>query len=235
MKTTQQVLSQLQSGANRLEFFNKPGLVVLTTSPAFANKWLMKRLHRFKEDNPSLEPWIYTTYDQFELEHAEVDLAVWHGSGDWAGVEVTKLFDDLVVPLYAPKLLEQGQKIESPEQLGEYPLIHVEQVERQEDWYAWFSMMGCPEVATVKGYNFNDTSLAIDFALEGHGLVLASKVLAQPYIDSGQLVQPFEEGLYTSMGYYLVHHPEKRQSEHIEKMRLWLLQQAGLTDPSDSE
>lgn len=231
LKTTQQVLKQLQSGSNRLEFFNKPGLVVLTTSPAFASKWLMKKLHRLKEENNDLEPWIYTTYQELELEHAEVDLAVWHGNGEWSGVEVIKLFDDIVTPLYAPSLLQGKDPITEVAQLQDYPLIHVEQVERLEDWHQWFGMMGEPQLARVSGYNFNDTSMALDFALEGHGVVLASKFMAQQHLDNGELRQPFDEGLHTSLGYYLVYHPSKRASGNVERMRQWLLKEAGIEGP----
>ena len=233
LQTTQLVLRQLQSGSNRLEFFNKPGLVVLTTPPTFASKWLMKKLHRLKDENKELDPWIYTTYDELELEHAEVDLAVWHGNGDWPGVEVVKLFDDVVTPLYAPGLLKEGESITDVKQLEDLPLIHVEQVERQEDWHQWFTMMGEPQLARVQGYNFNDTGMALDFALEGHGVVLATKQLAQHYLDNGQLIQPFEQELHTSLGYYLVFHPAKRNNKNVEKMRLWLLKEAGI--PNEPE
>lgn len=235
LKTTQLVLKQLQSGSNRLEFFNKPGLVVLTTSPTFASKWLMKKLHRLKQQNEELDPWIYTTYEELDLEHAEVDLAVWHGNGDWPGVEVIKLFDDIVTPLYAPSLLPKGETITDVMQLENLPLIHVEQVERQEDWHQWFGMMGEPQLAKVQGYNFNDTSMALDFALDGHGVVLASKVLAQHHIDKGELIQPFEEGLHTSLGYYLVFHPSKRSSKNVEKMLNWLLTEAGISEGSQQQ
>ncbi|MCP3673988.1 MAG: transcriptional regulator GcvA [Gammaproteobacteria bacterium] len=228
LKTTQLVLSQLQKGTIRLEFFNKPGLVVLTTSPSIANKWLMKRLPTFKNSNPDLDVWLYTKYAQEELENAEIDLAIWHGSGDWAGVETIKLFDDVVTPLYSPKLLTNNQKIEQPEDLVNFPLIHVEQVERREDWAAWFAQEGIHELTTAVGYNFNDSSLAIDCTAAGQGVVLGSVILAQDLIASGDLIRPFESQLDTEFSYYLVYRPEKIKHENIERLRQWILSEAGL-------
>jgi LysR family glycine cleavage system transcriptional activator len=228
LKTTQLVLCQLQKGTIRLDFFNKPGLVVLTTTPAIADKWLMQRLPCFKQQNPDLDAWIYTKYAQETLEHAEVDLAIWYGTGDWPGVEVIKLFDDVVTPLYSPSLLSKGQRIEKPEDLASFPLIHVEQVERREDWGDWFAQQGVHELTTVAGYNFNDSSLALNCAAMGQGVVLGSVTLAQGMISTGQLIRPFESQLDTEYSYYLVYQAEKTQHQNIDRFRRWLLSEAGI-------
>lgn len=225
LKTTQAVLGSLQKGAIRLEFFTKPGLVVLDTSPAFASKWLMKRLPDFKKLNPNIDAWIYTKYSQESLEHAEVDLAIWLGTGDWPGVDCIKLFEDEVTPLYSPNMLSAGQHIESPEDLAQFPLIHVEQMERREDWYAWYKEAGVEDAECVEGYNFNDSSLALDCALYGQGVVLGSAFLAKDLIDSGQLIRPFETSLPTELNYYLVYKSEKMESEHVECMASWIMAQ----------
>ena len=223
LKTTQRVLSQLQTGTLRLEFFTKPGLVVLDTSPAFASKWLMKRLPEFRQLHPEIDAWIYTKYSQEPLEHAEVDLAVWLGSGDWPGVECIKLFDDEVTPLYAPSLLEPGQTIETPADLCQFPLIHVEQMERREDWQSWYGEVGIEDAECVAGYNFNDSSLALDYALSGQGVVLGSAFLARDLIASGQLIRPFEQSLPTELNYYLVYRADKMDNDKVKAMANWLL------------
>lgn len=225
LKTTQLVLSQLQKGAIRLEFFNKPGLVVLDTSPAFASKWLMPRLADFRAHHPEIDAWIYTKYSQESLEHAEVDVAIWLGTGDWPGVDCIKLFEDEVTPLYSPKMLAPGQSIDTPADLTQHPLIHVEQVERREDWYTWFTQVELEEAESVAGYNFNDSGLALDCALSGQGVVLGSAFLAKDLIESGQLIRPFEESLSTELNYYLVYRSDKRFDENVDAMVRWLLAQ----------
>ncbi|MEW6982023.1 transcriptional regulator GcvA [Colwelliaceae bacterium 6471] len=224
LKTTQLVLSQLQKGAVRLEFFNKES-VVLNTTPAFASKWLMRRLSEFKQKNPELDVWVYTQYAQHQLETAEVDFAIWLGTGDWPGTQCIKLFDDEVTPLYSPHMLTNGQKIETPQDLANFPLIHVEQVERREDWHAWLMQEGVSEVESVEGYNFNDASLALDCALLGQGVVLGSTLLAQDLIATGQLIRPFESSLATELNYYLVYHEDKVKADNIQCMIDWVLAQ----------
>jgi len=232
LKTTQLVLSQLQKGAIRLEFFNKVGLVVLNTTPAFASKWLMRRLPEFKQKNPEVDAWIYTQYSQHQLENAEVDFAIWLGTGDWPGTQSIKLFDDSVSPLYAPSMLSNGQTIETPQDLAKFPLIHVEQVERREDWHAWFLNEDVTEIESVAGYNFNDSSLALDCALAGQGVVLGSTLLARDLIASGQLIQPFEQSLPTELNYFLVYQEDKIRDENVQHMIDWLLAEFS-TDPNE--
>lgn len=224
LKTTQLVLSQLQKGTIRLEFFNKEA-VVINTTPAFASKWLMRRLPEFKQGNPDIDVWVYTQYSQHQLENAEVDFAIWLGTGDWPGTQCIKLFDDEVTPLYGPSMLADGQTIETPQDLANFPLIHVEQVERREDWHAWLTQEGVSEVESVVGYNFNDSSLALDCALSGQGVVLGSTLLAQDLIDSGQLIRPFEHSLATELNYYLVYQEDKVKEENIQQMIDWILAQ----------
>ena len=234
LKTTQLVLSQLQKGTIRLEFFNKAA-VVLTTTPAFASKWLMRRLPEFKQNNPEIDAWIYTKYSQEELENAEVDFAIWLGTGDWPNTQCIKLYDDEVTPLYAPGMLKEGQSIESPQDLAKYPLIHVEQVERREDWNAWLTQAGVTDIESVVGYNFNDSSLALDCALAGQGVVLGSTLLAQDLIASGQLIRPFETGLATEFNYYLVYKKDKVQEANVQLMIDWVLAQFSTPENNDKE
>lgn len=233
LKTTQLVLSQLQKGTVRLEFFNKDA-VVLTTTPAFASKWLMRRLPEFKRNNPEIDAWIYTKYSQEELENAEVDVAIWLGTGDWPNTQCIKLHSDTVTPLYSPSMLAEGETIESPEDLAKYPLIHVEQVERREDWYAWLSQEGVDNIESVIGFNFNDSSLALECALSGQGVVLGSTLLAQDLIASGQLIRPFEHSLPTEFNYYLVYKESKAKDGNVQQMIEWVLEQFSTLDIIDT-
>jgi LysR family glycine cleavage system transcriptional activator len=232
LKTTQLVLGQLQKGASRLEFFNK-GAVVLTTTPAFASQWLMPRLSEFKQNNPEIDAWIYTKYSQEELVNAEVDLAIWLGTGDWPNTQCIKLYSDTVTPLYAPSLLADGETIDSPEDLAKYSLIHVEQVERREDWNAWLTQEGVSDIESVAGYNFNDSSLALECALSGQGIVLGSTLLAHDLIASGQLIRPFEHSLETEFNYYLVYKKNNTREGNVQQMIDWILAQFSTLVHSD--
>lgn len=226
LETTTKSLDILAQGSYRLEFYKKPGSVVVTTTPAFAAKWLIPRLPDLREHHPVIDPWIHTTDVQDSLEHSEVDIGIWYGHGDWSGVEALKLFDDAVTPLYAPTMKIRGKDIEQPADLRNQVLIHVEQVERREDWRSWFSLANVEETDTVTGLNLSDTGLALECAASGQGVVLGSKILAADLIKQGQLIQPFELSVPTEQNYYLVSTPEKLEQTEVRQMFDWLAKQA---------
>ena len=128
LNTTTKALNVLAQGVSRLEFYKKPGSVVLSTTPAFASKWLLPRLPKLRQALPELEPWIHTCTEQDSMDHSEIDIAIWYGTGDWPGVECAKLFNDAVTPLYSPKLLNGGAAISNFDDIREHMLIHVEHI-----------------------------------------------------------------------------------------------------------
>ncbi len=226
LDTTTQSLDILAQGSYRLEFYKKPGSVVLTTTPAFAAKWLIHRLPNLREQHPVIDPWIHTTDEQDSLEHSEVDIGIWYGDGDWPGLETVKLFDDAVTPLYSPDMPVRGKAIETPADLRNQVLIHVEQVERREDWRSWFSLAEVEETDTVTGLNLSDTGLALECAASGQGIVLGSKILAADLIESGKLLQPFDLAVPTEQNYYLVSTKEKLQQPEVLQMFNWIAEQS---------
>lgn len=223
LKTTRQMLQQLQHGANRLHFYNKPGLVVLDTSPAFASKWLLPRLPAFKLRYPHINPWIYTNYAQESLANAEVDLAIWFGTGEWPDVTCTQLFSDEVTPLLSPNILPKQIATITPQDIMNFPLIHVEQVERREDWRTWFAEAGLHYEPSTEGYNFNDSGIALDFAVLGQGIVLGSKLLAADLIANNQLIAPFSLSIPTEHNYFLIDKADNSTIENVSVFRHWLL------------
>lgn len=228
LKTTRLMLQQLQHGANRLHFYNKPGLVVVDTSPAFASKWLLPRLPSFNQQHPHINPWVYTNYTQEPLGHAEVDLAIWFGNGDWRDVICTRLFDDEITPLLCPSLLEGMNSPLVPEDIVKLPLIHVEQVERREDWRSWFVKAGINYEPSTQGYNFNDSGIALDFAAAGQGVVLGSKLLAADLIAHKKLLAPFSISIATEQNYYLIERTGSSQLQNVITFRDWLVNSAAL-------
>jgi len=226
LNTTAKALEVLDQGVSRLEFYKKPGSVVINTTPAFASKWLLPKLKKLTDDLPEIEPWIHTTTTHDFTEHSETDLSIWYGHGDWPGFECVKLFNDAVTPMCSPDLLERQGALNTHEDLHNHRLIHVEQVERREDWEAWASLSEMEGFDTVSGSNFSDTGLALDAAIAGQGIVLSSTVLAHQHLKDGTLVRPFDLALPTEQNYYLICRAEQLQQESVRQLFEWLSQQA---------
>lgn len=102
--TAAATLETLRLGVRRLDFYTKPGSVVLMMPPAFCSGWYLPRLTTQMRDLPGIEPWVVTLDKAPDFTHSEVDFAGRRGRGAWDGPVAVKLFDDALQPMCAPSL-----------------------------------------------------------------------------------------------------------------------------------
>ncbi len=221
LETAGRSLQLLARGTRRLDSYLKPGSVILTTSPAFASKWLIPRFAELASEHPDLQPWLYTTDEYAELEHAELDIAVWRGDGNWPGLRVEKLFDDWVTPVCAPGLLQDRDGTGGAEDLSEQRLLHDE---RRPDWHEWLRHAGIERSDVSEGFNFSDSGLLLDSAAAGHGFALGSLVLSEGMVGSGTLQRPFETAIRSEESYYAVCIEMHLRRPAVRAMWNWLIE-----------
>src|ERR1700730_9258263 len=81
-------LDRIAMGTERLVQRQSSGALTVSTSPDFAAKWLVHRLGRFAEAYPEIDLRISATMHHVDFAREDVDLAVRHGDGNWAGLDV---------------------------------------------------------------------------------------------------------------------------------------------------
>src|SRR6476659_5568764 len=96
---------RIASGTERVLQRQNAGVLTVTTSPDFAAKWLVNRLGRFAEAHPSLDLRVSATLHHVDFAREDVDLAVRHGDGNWAGLDVVRLCTEQLFAVCSPKLL----------------------------------------------------------------------------------------------------------------------------------
>lgn len=222
MKTAGRSLEMLEWGTWRLDAYLKPNSVVITTTPAFANKWLVPRFSQLQSDHPELQPWLCTTDEHADLEHSEIEIVIWRGHGDWPGLKIEKLIDDWITPVCAPSLLSKQTSESVPADLLDFRLLHDE---RREDWHEWFKQVGVERKNISSGFNFSDSGMLLDCAIAGHGFALGSLVLADTHIRDGSLVRPFPQAIKTKDAYYVACIEMYLRRPEVRKMWEWLIEQ----------
>ena len=170
--TAATMLETLRLGVRRLDFYTKPGSVVVSMPTAFASGWLMPRLAGMMRDLPGIEPWVVTDDTTLDFAHSEVDFAVLRGHGGWEGLVSAKLFDDNLRPMCTPTMRHQLPEIVPPNALRDVPLLHYEE---GEDWQRWFETQGMVRSGLVKGLNFSDPNLVLDAAERCLGVCFIKK------------------------------------------------------------
>src|SRR5207253_7362983 len=87
-----EAFSGIQSSVRRLRAHNDTGTLTVTSSPSFAAKWLVLRLHRFQEQHPEIDVRISATDEVVDLTRGDFDLAIRYGCGKYPGLDVDLLF-----------------------------------------------------------------------------------------------------------------------------------------------
>lgn len=221
--TVRACLNLLEDGIRQLDQYKKPGQVIVSVTHAFASRWLLPRLSSFRRQHPDLDVWLHTADQMLDFERGEVHASVWLGDGKWPGLEVTKLFDEELVPLCAPALLQGRSPITAPADLLEFTLLHDE---RREDWRTWFAKAGFKATPPVAGPNFSDSGLLLQAAVDHQGIALGSVLLAAEDLAAGRLIVACDRPLKSKLSYYLVCSGTNLARPTIRTFHDWLIGEA---------
>ena len=153
----------------------------------------------------------------------DVDLAIRHGEGNWPGLHVTKLCTESLFPVCSPRLMQGCKPLRKPIDLQHFTLLHSRE---QNGWAAWLKAAGVESIDASRGIVFNQMSMAMDAATDGHGVALARTALATWDLCAGRLVKPFGPMLEVPYAYYIVCPKATADRRKITTFRNWLLSQA---------
>src|SRR5215471_341291 len=92
-------LDRIAVGTERLVQRQHSGALTISTSPDFAAKWLVHRLGRFAELHPNIDLRLSAAMHHVDFAREDVDIAVRHGDGDWAGMRAERLAAEQLFPV----------------------------------------------------------------------------------------------------------------------------------------
>ena len=170
-------------------------VLTVSASPNFASKWLIHRLGDFARDFPDLDLRVAAEQQYIDLSTSDVDIGIRHGEGQWRDLRVTKLVGERVYLVISLALLANGPPLDTPDDLCYHKLLRDLSFN---DWPAWLTGAG------AKAPYFNFTSMALDAAVAGQGVVLARRALATHDFLTGFLVPLFDIELTSRRGYHIV-------------------------------
>jgi LysR family glycine cleavage system transcriptional activator len=214
-------------GTDRLLERQRSGVITVSTSPDFAAKWLVNRLGRFAEAHPEIELRVSATMHHVDFAREDVDLAIRHGAGDWPGLDAVNLCAEELFPVCSPALVIGRNGIQEPEDVLQFPLLHLND---RRDWSRWLEAAGAPGEGLLHGPILNHASMLIDAAIDGQGIALARTTLAATDLISGRLIRPFQTALPLHNTYWIVSPQATSMLPKIVVFRDWLLVEAAADD-----
>ena len=224
-------LEGLTRALQRIRQADNPTQLKVTASPSIAAKWLVPRLDRFLETVPGADVRIDVSSTPLDFDRDDIDVAIRFGTGDYPGLAVDKLFSDVIFPVCSPALLKGRKPLREPRDLLAHTLIHLD-YEAQgavwPNWRMWMLAAGIKDFNDSRGLHFSQTSLAVQAAIDGHGVALGDSTLVADDIAAGRLVKPFELAIRspTQFAYHLITRKDTTERPMIKAFRNWILAEA---------
>ncbi|MGR2738497.1 LysR substrate-binding domain-containing protein [Billgrantia sp. Q4P2] len=229
--------ARLRDGVERMRVADTGGALSVSVAPSLAHRWLAPRLGRFMTLRPDIELNIDASERVSDFGHDGVQICLRFGGRPDERLRAIPLFEDPVFPVCAPALAARIGPSPVARDLIEHPLLHVDRdgmtavLPRWEDWLKAAGIGPVP----IGGARFTQLALAIEAAIAGNGIALASYALVGDDIEAGRLVRPlnFADVEAGSLRYWIVYPPENAANHRLCAFRDWVLAEAQRTGESD--
>lgn len=223
------VSSGFHTMAAAIAQLRQPGraTVTLSTTPAFAAKWLVPKLGAFQAAHPDVDLHVHASNAPVDLKAGTVDLAIRYGEGHYPGLTATLLLEDQFAPVVSPTIAPMARR-----DVSQWSLIHFDWHRPPRvalGWDAWARAAGRqPSELPGGGVRYSEESHAIQAAVAGQGIALVSLLLVEEELRLG-LLQVAAEPVLPALSYHLLkssHHPP---SEAVSVVESWLKRISGTT------
>jgi LysR family transcriptional regulator, glycine cleavage system transcriptional activator len=197
--------------------------LIVSVLPSFAARWLMPRVGRFIERHPEIDLELMAATALVDFRRDNVDVGIRLGTGDYPGLFVEKLMGETYFPVCAPGF-HQGRLPQQPADLLSLPLLRSD----DEPWRDWLDLAGLPDVPEpTRGTLFNDGSMILQSVLDGSGIALVRRSLAQDYLRSGRLVKLFDIESLSRNTYFFVCPEHVVNTPRVAAFKTWLVAEIG--------
>ena len=196
----------------------EPRQLRVSVVPALASNWLIYRLRSFHRLHPDVELDIQTSTAMANIKTGEVDVGIRWGKGEWPGVAKEKLFSDELFPMCSKSYLKEMGVPRSPADLKRAVLLR----HSLQRWKPWFEKAGLDWPEPMHGPIFNDSSLMLQAAADGHGIALGRRMLTDDLLDQGLLVRLFDISAFVEEAFYVVFVRESLQRAEVAAFVNWI-------------
>jgi len=231
-----EVFLRLDKAMERVAESDNQGSLTISVAPMFAVKWLVPRLQTFDSLHPQIDLRISSSLRVIDFQRDAFDAAVRLGRGKYPGLEAVKLFDESVTPMCSPRVLDGPNTLNKPSDLHRHTLLHDDSMHFDPvapTWDSWLHAAGATRAHASRGPRFSQPDHALQAAIDGAGVALGWRYLAQDDIAAGRLVRPFKLALPLGSAFYLVYPRADSARPKIAAFRTWLLNELGESSRGD--
>lgn len=217
------IFSAISDATDKVLERGAKGALTISLPPSFAIQWLVPRLSDFNEKHPDIDVRIKAVdLDEGSLTD-DVDVAIYYGRGNWSGLRVDKMYQEFLMPVCSPMLLNGLKPLHSLDDLKLHTLLHDTS---RKEWKNYVRQYNIAGTNVNQGPIFSHSTMVLQAAVHGQGIALGNNVLAQPELEAGRLVCPFDEVLLSKNAFYIVCQEKQADTGRIQVFRDWVLTKA---------
>lgn len=218
-----EAITRLTVATDELFGRGRDQLLTVRSSLVFFTHWLAPRIGNFRERYPGIGL-RFTSNIWADEREKDADLEIRYGHGSWRGFHSDQLSWDELIPVCSPTLKNNQPLPQKPEDLANYPLLHV--LGYEEGWGHWFNSTGNSQLDYDRSMQMDTLITALEMAAQGQGIALGRTALVADLIKSGRLVAPLAEKIPASEAFYLMTPDNQHKHPHSETFRQWIIEEA---------
>ena len=191
--------------------------ITLSLPPSLASKWLVVKLGEFSATHPSILVQTIATASLTNFYTDNVDLAIRQGKPPFDKELNAKLLFPLdLCAVRSPSFKEKIDNINELNDCRTHTLIQ----DSHKLWEKYFEQQELKIENRI--VQFNQTTLAIDAAVNGQGIALAPYILLENELQQGRLVKLCSVPREEEVGYYIVYPKSKKYNPARDTFINWI-------------
>lgn len=208
-------LSQIITTVRQMTQDQQDAPLSITTTPIFAENWLMPRLGPFWAAHPNITLSITPSFELADLRRDGFDMAIRYGNGNWPGLTTTYLASADYVVVAAPDLIGD-RKVTSLKDITDIPWLH-EAMHRESQLWAENNGLdqSCCQLKSLP-----TLTMVLSATRAGAGISIQSRALIETDLKNGTLVSILTAP-QENLGYHIVTRPGV-QSAKLKTFVKWL-------------
>ena len=182
--------SDIRQAVAQLRRSGSKSPLTISATPAFLGLWLVPRMRELERQLHNLDLRLHASKAAISFEQDGIDIAIRYGEKMPPATDSVVLHQDEFAPVCSPLL-----GLKDPRDLCRATLLHVDgyRVPRAAPtWKRWCQQAKVENIDTEAGPRFSDSLHAIQAAIAGQGVVIASSIIVRDALSSGALVRPYK-------------------------------------------
>jgi LysR family transcriptional regulator, glycine cleavage system transcriptional activator len=201
--------------------------LIVSVLPSVGVRWLNRRLPQFLDSHPDIRLDLRLEEDPVDFFRNRIDVRLCYGEHLYPEFVTVPFKRDRVTAMCRPELLTRRHvDLGAPQSLGDDALIHVAWragFSSYPTWSAWFASQDISwHPRHELGHTTDTSSIAIDLACGGTGVVLGQEMLAETELAAGDLVTPFPHWMPLQYDYCIVHAESNKRNRTVCAFVEWL-------------